>query len=118
MTAADLFFLPSIYEGFPRVLMEAAAAGKPIVSADVSGSDDVIENGRTGYIVAINDRDGFTDRIAALLNDPSLCARMGAAGRERMRSIAAKYADPNLQVEIWRDAVRRDRRKKTQERSA
>ena len=104
LAACDLFVLPSAYEGFPRVLMESASAGLPIVTTEVSGSDDAVVEGETGFVVPIGDAAAFADRVERVCADPERARRMGAAGRERMAALLARYADPRLQVDIWRRA--------------
>jgi glycosyltransferase involved in cell wall biosynthesis len=110
MTACDVLVLPSRYEGFARVLMEAAAAGLPIVTADVSGSDDAVRDGDTGRIVPVGDAPALGAAIDELLADPERAREMGRRGRSLMREVAARHASPRRQIEIWEDLVRRARR--------
>jgi glycosyltransferase involved in cell wall biosynthesis len=110
MAACDLLVLPSRYEGFARVLMEAAAAGLPIVTTDVSGSDDAVRHGETGLIVPVGDVAALQASIGALLADPARAAEMGRRGQAHMREVAARHASPRRQVEIWEELVRRPRR--------
>jgi glycosyltransferase involved in cell wall biosynthesis len=110
MAACDLLVLPSRYEGFARVLMEAAAAGLPIVTADVSGADDAVRDGETGRIVPVGDRGALGAAIEELLADPERAREMGRRGRNLMREVAARHASPRRQIEIWEDLVGRARR--------
>jgi glycosyltransferase involved in cell wall biosynthesis len=110
MAACDLLVLPSRYEGFARVLMEAAAAGLPIVTTDVSGSDDAVRHGETGLIVPVGDAGSLQRAIEGLLADPAAAAEMGRRGRAHLRGVAARDASPLRQVEIWEELVRRPRR--------
>jgi glycosyltransferase involved in cell wall biosynthesis len=99
--ACDVLVLPSLYEGFARVLMEAAMAGRPIVTTDVSGADDIIVNGESGFIVPINNKDELKKKVLVLLNDEYLAKRMGEEARNMMRK---KYDYEILlrkQIEIW-----------------
>ena len=107
MAACDVLVLPSRYEGFARVLMEAAAAGLPIVTADVSGADDAVRDGDTGRIVPVGDTAALSAAIAELMADPERARDMGRRGRSRMREVAARHASPRRQIEIWEDLVRR-----------
>jgi glycosyltransferase involved in cell wall biosynthesis len=87
---ADLLVLPSTYrEGLPTVLMEAAAAGKPTVAYRNRGSNDIILDGRTGYLVPAHDVAQLTDRVARLLDDAALARSLGEAGR---RHVAATFS--------------------------
>jgi glycosyltransferase involved in cell wall biosynthesis len=85
MPAFDVFALPSLYEGMPYVLLEAAAAGLPIVAADVGGVRTVVIPGRNGIIVSNWDGRAFAAHLADLAADPARCAAMGAASREIAR---------------------------------
>ncbi len=104
--AADVFALSSDYEGYPRVLMEAAAAGLPIVTTAVSGSDEAVADGETGSIVPIGDAAAFADKLDRLLGDSELRARMGAAARQRMRTQLDPATNTPAQLEIWRKLAR------------
>lgn len=77
----NLLVLPSLFEGIPRVVMEAAALGTPAVVTDVKGNREVVEEGRNGLRVPLGDVAALSDAILALLRDPERAARMGAAGR-------------------------------------
>lgn len=104
--AADAFVLTSYYEGNPRVLMEAAAAGLPIVTTRVSGSDEAVEDGVTGFVLAVGDVSAHAGAVLRLARDPELRARMGAAARRRAREQLVG-AGPGEQVRIWEALVRR-----------
>jgi len=78
---ADVFLFSSAYEGFGRVLVEAGAAGLPAVSTSTAGAQEIIRDGRTGYLVDIGDAEALADRAIQLLLDPNLRAEMGTAAR-------------------------------------
>ncbi|HID31170.1 MAG TPA: glycosyltransferase family 1 protein, partial [Desulfobacterales bacterium] len=82
--ACDLFVLPSVYEGNARVLAEAAAAGKPVVATDVSGTQDTVIDGETGYIVSIRQAEALAQGIIRLLDNPARAAEMGRRAREHI----------------------------------
>lgn len=79
----DVFTLPSHREGFPVAPMEASAMGVPCIVTDVRGCRDVVEHGRTGLIVPLDDISGLTQAIKTLLTDQQLAAQMGTAGRTK-----------------------------------
>ncbi len=82
---SDIVILPSHGgEGVPKILIESAAAGKPLVATDVSGCRDVIESGITGYLVPPKDADALASAIESLVNDADLRDRMGIAGRAKV----------------------------------
>jgi glycosyltransferase involved in cell wall biosynthesis len=73
--------LTSIYEGLPRVLGEAGAAGLPVVAFDVVGVRDIVRSGETGTLVPDMDIEGMAQRILSLLNDPDLARHLGMKAR-------------------------------------
>jgi glycosyltransferase involved in cell wall biosynthesis len=82
MQAADLFVFPSYYrEGVPRVVIEAAACGLPVVAAEVPGTREAVRDGETGRLVPARDPEALGSAIAELLGDPAALARYGAAAR-------------------------------------
>lgn len=88
LAALDLFVLPSRWEGFGLVLLEAMAAGRPIVGSRVSAIPEVVD-GSCALLVPPDDAGALAGAIAALLADPARRAAMGAAGRAR---VAERFA--------------------------
>lgn len=74
--------LPSLGEGVPTALLEAAACGRPIVATDVSGCREVVVHGQNGYLVPANDPYALAGALKDLIEDETLRTRMGATGRE------------------------------------
>ena len=68
-------------EGLGIVYLEASATGLPVVAGDSGGAPDAVRPGETGFVVGGRDRSALQDRLAELLTDRDLAARMGAAGR-------------------------------------
>jgi glycosyltransferase involved in cell wall biosynthesis len=83
MAAMDAVVLASYAEGIPRVLIEAAALGKPCVGTDVRGTREVIVEGETGYLVSPRNPAALADGISRLLADPARMHEMGQAARRR-----------------------------------
>lgn len=77
----DLVVLPSLYEGLPVSVLEAMAAGKPVVATSVDGTDEVVEDGRTGLLVPPGDARALAAAIRRLIDDDALARRLGAASR-------------------------------------
>jgi glycosyltransferase involved in cell wall biosynthesis len=95
---ADIFVFPSYYrEGVPRVVLEAAATGLPVVGFDAPGVKEGIVNGETGYLVGIRDLEALTAKTKILVNDTDLRLRLGRNGRRfieekfRIESIHEQY---------------------------
>jgi glycosyltransferase involved in cell wall biosynthesis len=87
MAAAHVVVLPSYYgEGLPKVLIEAAACGRVVVTTDHPGCRDAIDPGITGVLVPLRDAIALANSIQELLSDPVRCVTMGQAGRELAES--------------------------------
>jgi len=81
IAAADLFVLPSLSEGLPLTLLEAAMMGKAMVASDVGGVPEVVVDGETGLLIPAGDAGRLADAIGRLLSDDKLRSRMSAAAR-------------------------------------
>ena len=87
MDTIDIFVLPSLWEGFGYVIVEAMAANKPVVAFDISSNPEIIVDGQTGYLVKDMDVDEFTRKISFLASNKSLREQMGSAGRLRVKEL-------------------------------
>jgi phosphatidyl-myo-inositol dimannoside synthase len=83
-SACEIFALPSRGEGFGLVYLEAMARGKPVIGGAHGGAPEVIDDGKTGYLVQHGDITQLVTSIQTLLADPALAREMGARGRERI----------------------------------
>jgi glycosyltransferase involved in cell wall biosynthesis len=81
MALFDVFVLPSLWEGLPFVLVEAAALGKPIVATAVDGVPEILEDGKTGLLVPPKDPSALADAVIRLLKDKEEARRLGAMAR-------------------------------------
>ncbi|OEC35318.1 Glycosyltransferase involved in cell wall bisynthesis [Pseudomonas cuatrocienegasensis] len=79
---SNLVVLPSYREGLPKVLLEAAACGRAVVTTDVAGCRDAIEPDVTGLLVPVRDHVALANAIELLIKNPDLRRRMGAKGRD------------------------------------
>ena len=79
---SNIIVLPSYREGLPKVLLEAAACGRPVITTDVPGCRAAIEEGKTGLLVPPRDSLSLADKIEYLLRNKELLKKMGNAGRK------------------------------------
>lgn len=105
--AADIFLTTSDYEGFGLTLVEAMAAGKPVVSTAVGGTVDIVVDGETGRLCPAGNADSLAAAVLELLNDPVKAKAWGQCGQERAR---ARFDLPAFQAgfqSIYRQAAGR-----------
>jgi glycosyltransferase involved in cell wall biosynthesis len=81
LAASDIFLFTTNFEGFPNALLEAMAAGLPIVSTNFAGVDELVQNGITGLIVPIDDANAACDCIKSYIDNPTTAKTMGCAGQ-------------------------------------
>jgi glycosyltransferase involved in cell wall biosynthesis len=82
LAAADLFVLPSIYEGFPGAVIEAMALALPVIASSIPPLREVVEEGGSGLLVPSRDPARLAEAIGRVLDDPKLARRLGDRGRE------------------------------------
>ncbi len=87
LATASLFTLPSRSEGFSNAIIEAMAAGLPVVATDVGGNAEAVKEGVTGLIVPAEDAEALAGALCKLLADPASAHRMGQAGRQRVSEL-------------------------------
>jgi glycosyltransferase involved in cell wall biosynthesis len=84
LAALDVLALPSFHEGFPNAVLEAMAAGLPVVASAVGGVPEQVLDGQTGLLVPPGDDAALARALARLFSDPPWAARLGCAGRDRV----------------------------------
>lgn len=85
--AFDIGLQASISEGLPNAVLEASAAGLPIVATDAGSTAEIVLDGVTGFVVPVSDESAMFDRLGQLAISPELRAALGAAGRERTAAV-------------------------------
>jgi glycosyltransferase involved in cell wall biosynthesis len=83
LQAMDVFALPSRLEGSPNAVLEAMATGLPIVATTIGGVVDILEEGRTGFLISPDDRDALAGALDRLLRNARLRADLGCRARNR-----------------------------------
>lgn len=84
LNKAWLYALPSYHEGLPMSILEAMAAGLPILSTPIAGIPEAVTDGVEGFLVPPGDVELLADRLGKLLNEPGLARQMGAAARKKV----------------------------------
>jgi glycosyltransferase involved in cell wall biosynthesis len=84
LSISDLFAFPTYYhEGIPRVLLEAASMGLPIIATQSPGCDEIVEHNTNGFLVPKQDTKAFSNAVSTLIVNPSMCRRFGHVSRQR-----------------------------------
>ena len=86
LAATDVFVLASLWEGMPNAVLEAMAAGLPVVATRVEGTVDLIDDGKTGVLVMPRDVPGLVSAVLRLLDDPRRAEQLGAAAQAHVRA--------------------------------
>ncbi len=109
MYALDIFVLPSWIEGMPVTILEAMAAGKPVVATPVGGVPEVVVEGETGLLVPPRDPDRLAEAITFLIKNPEIARRMGEAGRERVRQHFSEQRMIDQVMTMYEETTRKSR---------
>lgn len=96
---AAVVCLPSFREGLPKVLLEAASCGRPIVTYDAPGCREVVVDGKNGFLVPLKDSQALVVAVEKLLCDPELRRQMGIAGREK---VLKEFSQEKIAAETMR----------------
>lgn len=101
MAALDILLVPSLWEGFGLVLLEAMAQQTPIIASNVSAIPEVVSDRQTGLLVAPRDVKGLKDALTELLKDSALRQHMGLIGRDRLESAFSAGRMVNETIDLY-----------------
>lgn len=110
LRAADVLLLPSWSEALPTVVIEAGAAGRPVVASDVGGTREIVEDAVTGHLVPPGRADDVADRLVDVLADPSAAQKMGRLAHERIAAHFTVRAQARATVDVYREVAARAHR--------
>lgn len=95
----DLFVLPSLWEGLPTVILEAMVAGVPVIATNIPGTDELIQNGKNGWLVAPRSAPALASAIIEAICSPEIRERFIEAGRTRVLNFSIdKVANEYIQL--------------------
>jgi glycosyltransferase involved in cell wall biosynthesis len=103
LRALDVFVLASYWEGLPIAVIEAMAAGLPVVASAVGGTPEAVVDGQTGFLVPVEDAGVLADRLSEVAGDRGLRERMGRAGRERALELFSVDRMVNATAELYEE---------------
>jgi glycosyltransferase involved in cell wall biosynthesis len=102
LAGASAFVLSSRSEGLPISVIEAMAAGLPVIASDVGGLRELVEDGVTGFLVPAGDVDGLAEALARIVGDPELRRTLGDAGRARAEQLFDLPAFRQAHLDLYR----------------
>ena len=101
----DVFVLPSLYEGFPFAILEAMSAGLPCVVSDVDGNSESVANEKTGFVLPVNDHQGWVGRLLQLIEQPELRQSLGRAAERRFTAEYDVSVMAKRTIEVYQTAI-------------
>ncbi|MEQ9620234.1 MAG: glycosyltransferase [Deltaproteobacteria bacterium] len=111
LSGCDLFVLPSLYEGLPLSILEAMAAGRPVIASDINGTDEIIIDGKTGILVPPADPRAIAEAIRRILSDPSLARNLADSGKKRAHSEFSSKKMVEGVTRVYDDIIREKKAK-------
>lgn len=99
---ANIVVLPTSYgEGIPKILLEAASCGRPIVATDIPGCREIVRHNENGLLIPLSDSKALADAIEFLIKNPELRAKMGARGRKIVEAEFSKEIVIKQTMEVY-----------------
>lgn len=105
LRGADLFLLTSISEGIPLTVIEAMAAGLPVVATRVGGLAEVVADGTTGCLAPSGDDAALAEQVLRLADEPALRHRLGEAGRQRAAGLFSEDQMHAAYFQLYKDMI-------------
>ncbi|MFH0820027.1 MAG: glycosyltransferase family 4 protein [bacterium] len=102
-SAVDLLVSSSTHESFGKVLVEANAAGRPVVATATTGAKDIVKDGYNGFLVPIGDAEALAQKILYLLDNPEEAKKIGENGRKLVWKNFSGQANTQKIINFWQD---------------
>jgi glycosyltransferase involved in cell wall biosynthesis len=103
LRAADIFTLPTYYEGFPNSVLEAMACGLPVIASNVGGISEAVEDGKSGILVKSRDVDSLYQALESVIADKSLAERMGRYGIKIIEQHFSWNSNAEQMMKLYRE---------------
>jgi glycosyltransferase involved in cell wall biosynthesis len=100
-SASDIFVLPAIYENFPFAILEAQSTALPVISTNVGGIPEFLEDGKNGFVIEPGDEQELTQKLLMLLKNAELAKKMGDLGRELIEQNLSWKIITNQVVDLY-----------------
>jgi len=101
----DVTVLPSKFEGTPNVVLESMASGVPVIVTAVSDNNEIVEHGKSGYVVDVGDEAGLSRYLQLLMEDRELSANMGSEARRRAVELFSSAQLASNTGEVYKTAL-------------
>lgn len=105
MSHSQMLLILSRMDTSPNILTEAHAAGLPVIGTRAGGIPDMIEDGKDGFLVDVDDAEAVAEKMDLLAADVELCRKMGAAGREKVKWLNDPDRIADLHVQFYRQVL-------------
>ena len=105
LTQACIVCLPSYREGLPKVLLEAASCGRPVIATNVPGCREIVHNGENGILVPLKDSSSLASAIKELINNPEKRKIMGNDGRKLVESEFSEEIVVSQTLEVYQELL-------------
>jgi glycosyltransferase involved in cell wall biosynthesis len=105
LAGCDVFVLPSLYEGLPLSILEAMAAGRPVIASAIPGNDEALVHEESGLLVPPGDAVALANAISKVVSSPELGTRLGEAARKRVSRCFSTGAMVQRLVGIYEELV-------------
>ena len=108
LKSTDIFVLPSILpDSFPTVILEAMAASCPVIATRSGGASEMVLDGKTGYLIPINDLEKAVNALISLILDQDLREKFGSAGKDRvLKEFSLESFKENIENHLWQQLRR------------